>query len=387
MLILPILLAGILLQATQTSSRKPAVEVKASISRSINGTSSFYRSLTRTAKSCSCLVCGAGNVSSNKKICVSTLSRVDGMGSQAVYILDVLSYLFHRGWQFCGMTQFFEAHGVQHAYRFYDFLFGDHRYVDLFSQVSSRCGANSPTSTPCVFLDTNESSVLESIKASNPTIVRWNAQAWALERFYDSQFINLVRRGAACGIMHSYSHSHLYRHGEILRHSDRKKEVGYPLIVAAHLRLGDAFADTYRYPAFQLYRQVFELLLRLRPTAEFHVFTSVEPRFPFNETFVLQYFSGINVTVHIDDEATLSATSDVTRAIAHMALADVLVTARSSFSYLAGLLNNNCVLYQPFYSHYYHPLPGWLELPEEASDTATITSVVLEKLPACLSRL
>lgn len=371
----------------QVLCRKPSTDGHR-IVRPSNGTSSFYRTIPKSLKSCSCLVCG--NSSSNKNICITTLSRVDGMGSQAVYLLDVLSYVFHRGWQFCGLTQFFEAHGVQHAYRFYDFLFGDHHHIDMFSQLKIRCDGGN-ISSHCSFIDVNESNVseLESMNVTTPTVIRWNSQGWMLKRYYDdSRFVTFIRRGALCGIFRSLMHSNLFHHPDMFRHSEKRRDiVAYPLIVTAHLRLGDAFIDPYRFPVFDLYRQVFQLVQQLQPTAEFHIFTSLEPRFPFNETFILQHFIGMNISVHIDEESSLSATSDVTRAIAHMAVADVLLTARSSFSYLAGLLNPNCVIYQPFYAHYYRPLPNWIELPDNSSDADVIANTILTQLPNCLSKL
>ena len=54
-----------------------------------------------------------------------------------------------------------------------------------------------------------------------------------------------------------------------------------------------------------------------------------------------------------------AANMDPFTTLRHLTEADLLVTAKSSFSYVAALLNPGLVLYEPFW---HGPIPGWIVL-------------------------
>jgi hypothetical protein len=138
------------------------------------------------------------------------------------------------------------------------------------------------------------------------------------------------------------------------------------------MRMGDAATN----PQFQsktlpfsFYYQLFALIRRICSRCVFSVFTSVqnEAQRALVESFQqgltrLHQETGALVNLFVDEEYTASATEDALDSLAHMVSAEVLVTARRSFSHVAGLLNPNCVVFLPTSRREVY-LPGWVVLP------------------------
>lgn len=122
------------------------------------------------------------------------------------------------------------------------------------------------------------------------------------------------------------------------------------LNVAVHVRRGDVGASVPgRGTTYEYYVWLMKIMQSKVPYAKFHIF-SERGRRSNNDEFV--QYSKLGATVNLDTEAT--------ETLAHFARADVLVTAKSSFSYAAALLNPNCVLSQKWML----AEPGWVPLPE-----------------------
>jgi len=141
---------------------------------------------------------------------------------------------------------------------------------------------------------------------------------------------------------------------------------GPVLNVAVHVRRGDV--DPWlpvRGTRPRYYLWLMDLVRSRAPYATFHVF-SEKRRDSAREEF--EKYSEWGAVVHLDTEAR--------ETLAHMARADVLVTARSSFSYAAALLNANCVLSQ----RWMMPGRGWVSLPQfpEQLDKHQIESLTQE---------
>ncbi|CAK0844905.1 unnamed protein product [Prorocentrum cordatum] len=105
------------------------------------------------------------------------------------------------------------------------------------------------------------------------------------------------------------------------------------------------------------------------PDADIHVFSSLEGNWNSSD------FDGYRergATVHLD--------GDPMEAWAHFVAADVLVMAKSSFSHVPALLNDNCVVYQP-YMHL--PLDGWVSA--QANDSAPLAAQAAEDLRHCVA--
>ena len=66
---------------------------------------------------------------------------------------------------------------------------------------------------------------------------------------------------------------------------------------------------------------------------------------------IVEAFSEIKVVMHINEEIQLT--------FHHLVMADVLVLARSSFSYCAGLLNKNIKIANLITNWWHKPLRSW----------------------------
>lgn len=120
--------------------------------------------------------------------------------------------------------------------------------------------------------------------------------------------------------------------------------------VAVHLRRGDVgssgrFSERFTEDAAVLERLRKVLALIGPEGARVRLFSQGAP-----ESFVA--FTDLGATLHLDD--------DVFETFHHFVRSDVLFLAKSTFSYLGGVIGGKTCIYEPFW----HPrLPGWL-LPE-----------------------
>lgn len=125
--------------------------------------------------------------------------------------------------------------------------------------------------------------------------------------------------------------------------------------VAVHVRRGDVHAwDYFRGTADSYYFWVMDRVREKAPDADFHVFSEDHtPNADGEQVDMFDEYRKWGAYVHVNTEAR--------EALAHMAKADVLITAKSSFSYVAAFISPNCVLQQPWKKR----LPGWMQLPSD----------------------
>jgi hypothetical protein len=122
--------------------------------------------------------------------------------------------------------------------------------------------------------------------------------------------------------------------------------------VAVHVRRGDVEPSVRaRGTSAEYYLWLLKIMRSKVPDAKFHVFSETGKRRDYSKEF--DQYRELGATVHLDTEAR--------ETLAHMARADVLVTAHSSFSYVAALFNPNCVLDQ----RWKEPQRGWVALPKK----------------------
>lgn len=116
--------------------------------------------------------------------------------------------------------------------------------------------------------------------------------------------------------------------------------------VALHIRRADVVVGN-RLTTDEWNLKMIDEVRALLPGADVHIFSALAGNWK-NESFDVYRERGC--TVHLEEV-------DVLDAWANFAHADVLITAKSSFSMLPALLNDKCVLYQ---SWWLQPLPGWV---------------------------
>jgi hypothetical protein len=133
------------------------------------------------------------------------------------------------------------------------------------------------------------------------------------------------------------------------------------LNVAVHIRREDVDGSSRdRGTSDGYYLDLMDIMRGKMPHAKFHVFSSLGGRHKSEE---FDYYRNWGATVHLDTEAR--------ETLAHMAKADVLVTAHSSFSYVSALLNPNCVLHQAWMAK----MPRWVQLPRTELDGNAISQI------------
>jgi hypothetical protein len=119
--------------------------------------------------------------------------------------------------------------------------------------------------------------------------------------------------------------------------------------VAMHIRRGDAVHDGCRVTSDAWYLAVANVIKRHVPNADIHIFTEGKNSLSKH---------GFSVHGEPGAESMLDAT-------AHFVAADILVTARSSFSNVPAMFNPNCIIFQHYWGH---ALPGYIELRGEVGD-------------------
>jgi hypothetical protein len=144
--------------------------------------------------------------------------------------------------------------------------------------------------------------------------------------------------------------------------------------VAVHVRRGDVEPSArFRFTSAEYYFWLMKIMRSKVPHAKFHVFSETGKRDDYSKEF--DQYRKLGATVHLDTEAL--------EALAHMARADVLVTAHSSFSYLAALFNPNCVLDQGWKE----PQPGWVGLPKRQPEQQHKVFKISEKIGWCMTSI
>jgi len=116
--------------------------------------------------------------------------------------------------------------------------------------------------------------------------------------------------------------------------------------IAIHIRRGDVNMAKYptRFIPVEFYLELMKQMRINMPSPHFHIFTEITKE---NEN----EFDILN-----GEDVTILPNLDILETIEHLIMADVLVTSKSSFSYLAALYNKNMVIYFDFW---HSPMPHW----------------------------
>merc|ERR1740121_3076666 len=142
-------------------------------------------------------------------------------------------------------------------------------------------------------------------------------------------------------------------------------------MVAMHVRRGDVsqWHNPDRYTKNEFYYDLADRIRAQLPGAEVHAWSELAGS---SKSEDFDGFRDRNITVHLD--------TDIVETWSHMAQSQVLVMAKSSFSFISAILNRGCVVYQP-----------WLTRPIQSFTATTLhdrtmPTIAEEKLSACLAR-
>jgi len=142
--------------------------------------------------------------------------------------------------------------------------------------------------------------------------------------------------------------------------------------VAVHVRRGDVSEENIRrHTPDSWYFSLVDRIKKTLPTADVHVFSSLEGRHLYTE---FDPYRRRGMTVHLDEV-------DIAKPWAQLARADVLVMAKSSFSHVPAMFNNGCVIYEEYW---HRPQKGWIVVGSGSDGKPTLNDAKLED---CLWRV
>ena len=120
--------------------------------------------------------------------------------------------------------------------------------------------------------------------------------------------------------------------------------------IAIHIRRGDVNSNDHpiRFTPIEYYYNIVEHFIKTVTKPNICIFSEVSDR-NHNEFEELSKKNHVRVLTNLDILTTFE----------HMVYSDILVTSKSSFSYLAGLLNSKSVIYMDFW---HSPLAHWTRL-------------------------
>jgi len=110
-------------------------------------------------------------------------------------------------------------------------------------------------------------------------------------------------------------------------------------VVAMHVRRGDVsqHSNSVRFTKNEFYYDLADRIRAQIPGAEVHAWSELAGS---SKPEDFDGFRERNITMHLD--------TDIVETWAHMAQSQVLVMAKSSFSFISAILNRGCVVYQPW---------------------------------------
>mmetsp|Transcript_99855 Transcript_99855/g.278933 ORF Transcript_99855/g.278933 Transcript_99855/m.278933 type:complete len:368 (+) Transcript_99855:95-1198(+) len=282
--------------------------------------------------------------------------RDDGLGNNVEAIIYGMAFARKTGMSFGGVVGGGKmAHGLQVAKIVAD-IFGlnkDHLYLRSMPMSSQVVQVKHLTDIEKLRLDKNTNDVWLQTNMPQSGV----KAPRTIDEFLDDEFLEALRAQMLPRLTEQNPIAAI-RHGN-------------GPMVAMHVRRGDVsqWRNPDRYTKNEFY---YDLAARIRaqlPGAEVHVWSETAG------SSVPEDFDGFrarNITVHLD--------TDIVETWSHMAQSQVLVMAKSSFSFISAILNRGCVVYQP-----------WLTRPIRSFTATTLhdrtmPTIAEEKLSACLAK-
>jgi len=296
--------------------------------------------------------CSLCNLAQNSSTTMFAIQRGDGAGTRIGQTLLSLAYAAQNSMNFGG-------------------FFLDPRQKDIVH------GADQPRAMRA-FLGFNYSDML--VHTMRPHFdLCWNGRD-TLGSGLDGQEILLLEcNGMECrrdqGILTLPFLSELRKSTSLLRHAT-PYFTGKGMKVVIHIRRGDRLpkgspniarkVNGQHYASDALYLNFLRRFLQRTRNAELHVISTTEGGFA-SENFDI--YRNLGIQVHLD--------GDIIDDWAHMAQADLLLIAPSTYSWVAGLLNEKCVA---IYNLFQYPIVlDWIELSADLHEFKDIESCLSKK--------
>ena len=252
------------------------------------------------------------NIHLNKSKTLMTIhGKTDGFGSQLQAIFSLIAYCYYKGYTYVHTPMYAMHHNNEKIKNF-------PAYMNNFINIEHKF------------------TTVEQLSNYDKSIVHTFKEGYFVHGSLHPEFF--------------YNHHviHLFRE---IYFSQEKPQLNYDKNVkniALHIRRGDVNKN--KYPSrFSTNQQYIDLLKKMTlDNSVIHIFSEGEKK-DFQD--IVEAFSNNNIIMHINENIQLT--------FHYLVMADVLVLAKSSFSYCAGLLNKNIKIANLITSWWHKPLRSW----------------------------
>lgn len=245
------------------------------------------------------------------KILMTIRGKTDGFGSQLQAIFSLIAYCYYKGYTYVHTPMYAMCHNDEKVENFptvmNNFINVEHKFTTI-NQLSNY--------EKSIVYDLKEGPFVHGSKYP--------------EYFYNTHILNLFRE------------MYFSREKPTLTYDVTKQNV------VVHIRRGDV--NKTKYPSrFLTNQQYIDLLKKLNlDNSIIHIFSEGNED-DFKD--IVDAYPTNNIVMHINE--------NIQSTFHHLVMADVLIIAKSSFSYCAALLNKNTIVANLITTWWHKPLSSW----------------------------
>uniref|UniRef100_A0AB39JFH8 Uncharacterized protein n=1 Tax=Florenciella sp. virus SA2 TaxID=3240092 RepID=A0AB39JFH8_9VIRU len=251
----------------------------------------------------------------NKSKTLMTIEgKTDGFGSQLQAVFSLIAYCNYKGYTYVHTPMYKMHHNDENIDNFSTYMNDFVNIEDKFTVVDK--------------LSNYEKTIVHNVK-EGPFV----HGSYCPDYFYNNDILSLLRE---------------------MYFSRKKPELSYDTSynnIALHIRRGDV--NLKKYPSrYTSNEQYIELLKKMNlDNGVIHIFSEGEEK-SFQD--IVDAFPNNKFMMHINE--------NIQSTFHHFVMADVLILAKSSFSYCAGLLNENTIIANLITRWWHKPLSSWKKI-------------------------
>jgi hypothetical protein len=247
----------------------------------------------------------------HSKVLMTIKGKTDGFGSQLQSVFSLIAYCYYKGYSYIHTPFYKMQHNDESLKNFPDYM---NKFINIEHKFRS---VND--------LSNYESSILHDVK-EGPFV----HGSFSPDFFYNDHILNLFRN-----IYFSQKKPSLLYNNEYNN-------------IAVHIRRGDVNKDKY-ISRFSSNEEYIKLLKKINLNKSIiHIYSEGDKN-DFQDIIIA--FPQVEVIMHLN--------KNIQTTFHHLVMSDVLVIAKSSFSYCAGLLNKNTKIANLIKNWWHKPLTCW----------------------------
>lgn len=248
----------------------------------------------------------------NKSKTIMTIhGKTDGFGSQLQAIFSLIAYCYYKGYTYVHTPMYSMHHNDENIDNF-------PTYMNNFINIEHKFNTIDQ-------LSNYDKSILHKLK-EGPFVHGSKCP----EYFYNNHILNLFRE------------IYFSREKPVVSYNKQYNNI------ALHIRRGDVNNIKYR-SRFSSNQQYIDILKKMNlDNSIIHIFSEGDEK-DFQD--IVEAFPNINTIMHINENIQLT--------FHHLVMSDVLVLAKSSYSYCAGLINKNIKIANLLTNWWHKPLRSW----------------------------